>query len=371
MPSRPRRLALALACAPVALAAVLAGCGDDNSSGSGSGTSGGGSGLSGQIAGAGSSAQSAAQESWRADFQKANSAATVSYDPVGSGGGRTQFISGGVAFAGSDSALKDDELTQAQQRCGGADNLVEVPVYISPIAVAYNLDGVDGLQLSPETLAKIMKREITKWDDPAIAADNPGVELPDQRITTVARSDESGTTKNFTEYLSAAAPGVWTAEPADVWPVKGGETAQGTSGVVSAIKDGSGTIGYADESQARDLQIAKVKVGENYVAPSPEAASAVLDESPKAATPGKYVLTYTLKRDTTSSGTYPVVLVSYAIACTKYDDAQTAKLVQGYLRYVTGEEGQQAAAQAAGSAPLSAALRAKITPAVDAIGQAQ
>lgn len=365
MPVATRRtLAIALtAASTIALGALVAGCGDDTGSGSGTG-----SGLSGSVAGAGSTAQSAAMETWIAEFQKQNGGATVSYDPVGSGGGREQFISGGVSFAGSDSPLKDDELAKGIERCGGEDKLVEIPVYVSPIAVIYNLDGVTDLQLSPDTLAKIMAGTITNWNDAAIAADNPNATLPDQRIVTVARSDKSGTTKNFTDYLAKAAPSVWTNEPDDVWPVKGGETAQGTSGVVAAVKNGSGTIGYADESQAGGLSIAKVKVGSEYVAPSAEAAAKIFEESPQDSGTGANVFTYTLKRDTTTAGVYPVVLVSYQMACTTYDSADTAALVGGFLKYVISAEGQQAAAGAAGSAPLPTALTAKLETAVAAIG---
>ncbi len=198
-----------------ALAFGAAACGsDDNSSstssggGTGASTSGGSSGgnLSGSIAGAGSSAQAAAQEAWTAGFQKNNPDATISYDPVGSGGGREQFVAGGTDFGGSDAALADEELTGAQKRCGGPDNLVEIPVYVSPIAVVYNLPGVDNLQLSADTLAKIFAQKIKNWNDPAIKADNPDADLPDTAITPVNRSDESGTTENFVDYLSQTAP---------------------------------------------------------------------------------------------------------------------------------------------------------------------
>src|SRR4051812_14200439 len=120
--------------------------------------------LSGNLTGAGSSAQEAAQAAWIAGFQDANPDATIAYDPVGSGGGREQFIAGGTQYGGTDSHFKEEELTKAQARCGGPDNLVEIPVYISPIAMIYNLEGVDNLQLSPETLAKIFKQEIKTWD---------------------------------------------------------------------------------------------------------------------------------------------------------------------------------------------------------------
>jgi phosphate transport system substrate-binding protein len=323
--------------------------------------------LSGNLTGAGSSAQEAAQQAWIAGFQGANPDVTIAYDPVGSGGGREQFIAGGIQYGGTDSRFKDEELTKAQERCGGADNLVEIPVYISPIAMIYNLDGVENLQLSPETLATIFKQEIKNWNDPAIKADNPDATLPDQRITVVNRSDESGTTQNFTEYLAAAAPDVWTFEPAQEWPVKGGEAAQGTSGVVDAVKAGKGAIGYADESQAGELGKASVKVGEAFVGPTPEAAAKVVELSQETDDPGAHVLTYDLDRTTTEAGAYPIVLVSYAMACTKYDDAAQGALVKGYLNYVISADGQQTAAQNAGSAPISDAVRSKIQAAVDAI----
>jgi phosphate transport system substrate-binding protein len=366
--ARARRTALVIASAALAIGSLAAaGCGDDDSS-SGSDTSAAaGSGVSGQIAGAGSSAQDAAMQAWIAGFQTANPDTTISYDPVGSGGGREQFVAGGTVFGGTDAALADDELTGAQDRCGGVDKLIEIPTYVSPIAVAYNLPDVKDLQLSPDTLAKIMKRQITKWNDQAIAQDNPGADLPDTSITAVSRSDESGTTENFQQYLKAAAPSVWTFEPDGNWPVKGGESAQGNSGVADAIGAGEGAIGYVDASQVGDLGVASIKVGNSYVQPTPEAAAAILDESKETNDPGKYVFTYDLKRDTASEGIYPIVLVSYEMACTQYSSAQDAAVLKPFLAYVISAEGQQAAAAAAGSAPITDTLRQKITPAVDAI----
>jgi phosphate transport system substrate-binding protein len=329
------------------------------------------SGLSGQIAGAGSTAQEAAQEAWVAEFENENSGVTISYDAVGSGGGREQFIAGGVAYAGSDAALEEEEgeLGKALERCKPG-KLVEVPAYVSPIAIVYNLEGVESLQLDPETLAKIFNQEITSWNDKAIAADNPGVELPDTRITPVNRSDESGTTENFTDYLSKVVPSIWTYEVSGDWPVKGGEAAQGTSGVVEAVSAGDGAIGYADASQAGELGVAKIKVGSQYAEPTAEAAAKVLEESPEAKdlAKGPYMFPYELDRKTESQGTYPIVLVSYLIACTKYDSADEAEIVKGYLEYALSAEGQEVAAENAGSAPLSPKLEAKFKPAIEAIG---
>ena len=359
---------LAIFAAFALLAIGVAACGSSSESSS---TSGGGSGnASGEIAGAGSTAQEAAQEAWRAEFENANSSATVSYDAVGSGGGREQFIAGGVAFAGSDAALTEEEgeLKKAASRCEPGQ-LVEIPAYISPIAIVYNLEGVESLQLSAETLAGIFSQKITTWNDPAIAKENPGVELPSTRITPVNRSDESGTTQNFTEYLSEVDPKGWPYEVSGDWPVKGGEAANGTSGVVEAVAAGDGAIGYADASQAGELGVATIKVGSKYEEPTPEAAAAVLEQSPEAKEIAKtpYMIPFELDRKTESSGTYPIVLVSYLIACTEYGSAEEGALVKSYFEYVISPEGQEAAASNAGSAPLSSALTKKVEPAVAAI----
>jgi phosphate transport system substrate-binding protein len=355
---------LAIVVSLAVLAVGVAACGSSSDS------SGSSSELSGQVAGAGSSAQQAAQEAWIANFENENSGVTVSYDPVGSGGGREQFIAGGTAYGGSDTPLSEDEgeLKAAAERCKPGE-LVEIPVYISPIAIVYNLPEVESLQLDPDTLAKIFNQEITTWNDKAIAADNPGVELPSTRIVPVNRSDESGTTENFTDYLSKVAPEVWTHEVSGDWPVKGGEAAEGTSGVVEAVNAGEGAIGYADASQAGELGVAKIKVGKEYVEPTAEAAAKILEESPedKELSKGKDVFAFELDRKTESQGTYPIVLVSSMIACTKYDSASEAEIVKAYLEYAISAEGQKAAAENAGSAPLSASLTKKIMPAVEAI----
>ena len=166
------------------------------------------------------------------------------------------------------------------------------------------------------------------------------------------RSDESGTTENFVDYLAEAAPDVWTYPVDGNWPVKGGESANGTSGVVDAVKNGNGTIGYADASQAGDLGVATVKVGDEYVGPTAEAAAAIVDNSPEKKE-GEYVFSYTLDRTTSEANTYPIVLVSYEMACTTYDDDNEATIVNALLSYIISSEGQDAAASNAGSAPIS------------------
>jgi phosphate transport system substrate-binding protein len=373
---------LAVFAAACVLVLGLAACGGSESSSSSSSTesseseseSGGGAPsaeVSGEIAGAGSTAQEAAQNAWIAEFENANGGATLAYDGVGSGGGREKFISGGVAFAGSDTPLSESEgeLAKAVKRCEPGE-LVEVPDYISPIAIIYNLPGVEELKLDPETLAKIFNQEIENWNDPEIAKENPEAELPETRIVPVNRSDESGTTENFTDYLSKAAPSVWTHEVSGEWPVKGGEAASGTSGVVEAVAAGEGAIGYADASQAGELGKAMIKVGNTYAEPSPEAAAKVLDlskEDPELEQGSKSVIAFEIDRKTEASGVYPIILVSSLIGCTKYKSADEAALVKAYFEYAISPEGQALAEEQAGSAPLSEALTKKVEAAVGAI----
>ena len=323
--------------------------------------------LSGNLVGAGASSQDAAQQSWIAGFQTANPDVTIDYDPSGSGACRDTFLAGASDFAGSDRAFKDEEIAAGGfTACAPDSSIVELPVYISPIAVIFNVEGVDALNLDAATIAGIFAGTITNWNDPAIAATNPDATLPDLAITPVHRSDDSGTTKNFTDYLGKAS-GSWSYEAEDAFPVKGGEAAEGTSGVISAVSGGKGTIGYADESQVGDLSVVSVKVGEESVAPSAEGAAKVVETSPAAEGRADVDMAMDIDRTTTESGAYPVLLASYLIACQTYDDANEAALVKGFLSYIVSDAGQQAAAAQAGSAPLDSETAAKAGDIVGAI----
>lgn len=326
--------------------------------------------LSGTLSGAGASSQDAAQQQgWIAGFQTANADVTINYDPSGSGAGRESFQKGAVAFAGSDRAFKAEEITAGPFDACTTSDIVEIPAYISPIALVFNVDGVDSLNLDAATIAKIFTGDITKWNDPAIAEQNADATLPDQAIVPVHRSDKSGTTGNFTDYLAAAAPDAWTAGSVEEWPadISGGEAAQGTSGVVEAVKGGVGTIGYADASKAGDLGTVSVKVGDDYVPFTPEAAAAIVDASPLEEGRTAHDLAISLDRTSTESGVYPLVLVSYLVGCEKYEDPANAELVKSYFEYIVSPEGQDVAAKAAGSAPISDTLREQATAAVQSI----
>lgn len=350
-------------------ALALAGCTAANETASdGATTAPSTSGLAGTLNATGASSQTAAQEAWVANFQTANSDVTVNYEPTGSGTGRENFISGASNFIGSDRSFNDEELAAGGFGACASDDIVQLPLYISPVAVAFNLDGIESLNMDTATIAGIFAGDITTWNDPAIAAANPGVDLPDLAIAPVHRSDDSGTTETFTTYLAEAAPDAWTHEPDGEWPIAGGEAAQGTSGVVDATRNGTGTIVYADASQVQGLGTVSVKVGDAYVAYSADAAAAIVDSSPFLEGRDEGDLSLEIDYATDAAGVYPIALVSYLIACQSYDDPDVAAVVSAYLTYIASSDGQQAAADNAGSAPISDSLRSDIDAAIALIG---
>lgn len=324
--------------------------------------------LQGTLNATGASSQDAAQQAWVAAFQTANSGVTINYQATGSGVGRDNFLAGGQSYIGSDRAFNEEEIAAGGFGSCTSDAIVEIPVYISPVAIIFNVEGVDSLNLDAATVAKIFNGDITTWNDPAIADANPDATLPDTAISPVHRSDPSGTSEIFTGYLESVAPEAWPHEASDEWPIASGEAAQGTAGVVAAVKGGTGTIGYADASQAGDLGTVAVKVGDEFVPYSSEAAAALVDASPLAEGRGEGDLVFEIDPASAPAGSYPIALVSYLIGCEQYEDEATAELVREYFSYVVSAEGQDVAAEAAGSAPLSDSLRDKLTAAIELIG---
>ena len=353
--------------------ASLAACGDNTASTDASSTDSGSKteSISGNFAGAGASSQQAAVDAWIAGYNESNPDAKISYEPSGSGAGVKTFLTGATAWAGSDKALADDEIEQSKSVCASGQAF-DVPVYISPIAVVFNLKGVSDagkhINMDAATIAKIFDCKITTWNDPAIADQNKDLDLPATAITVVHRSDKSGTTQNFVSYFKDQAPDAWSYDLSENWPNEVGQGAKGTSGVISTVKQADGTIGYADFSQVGDLGTVAVKVGDKYSEISAEAGSKVIDDSElDADAKGDNRVVVKINHATEADGAYPIVLVSYDIACPAYKDASTAKFVKSWLTYVTSDAGQKAAAQAAGSAPLPSSLTSKITKSIEAI----
>ena len=359
----------------IVMLASVAACGDntaattDNSSSSDSTSK--STPISGNFSGAGASSQQAAVEAWIAGFQGTNPEAKIAYNPSGSGAGVQTFLTGATAWAGSDKALADDEVEQSKSVCTEG-TAFDVPVYISPIAVVFNLKGVSDagkhINMDAATIAKIFDGKITKWNDPAIADQNKDLKLPDTAITVVHRSDKSGTTQNFVSYFKDVTPDNWTYDLSENWPNEVGQGAKGTSGVISTVKQADGTIGYADFSQVGDLGTVAVKVGDKYNEISAEAGSKVIADSKQDDTvKGDNRIVIKINHATEAEGAYPIVLVSYDIVCPAYKDTKQAEFAKAWLTYVTSDEGQDAAQDAAGTAPLPSSLKSEITKSIEAI----
>lgn len=367
-----RTRAAALWAVGLAAALALAACGSDSDSGD-SGNDSGGNGSSaaidcatGSLKAEGSTAQSNAIAEWITQYQTECSGATIAYNGTGSGAGRTNFIAGQVDFAGSDAALSESkgEFAAAATRCAG-NPAINLPMVVGPIAVAYNVKGVDDLTLTPEVTAKIFLGEITKWDDDAIAEINDDADLPSTDIKVFFRSDDSGTTQNFTTYLNTAAPQAWTAAPAQKWAGTVGEGKKGSDGVQQGVAAADGGIGYMEYSFADNggLSTAKIDNGGGAVELSPKTASKALDGAQIVGTGSD--LSLKLDYATQQEGAYPIVLVTYEVVCTKGLPAEKAALVKSFLTYTAGE-GQETLGDL-GYAPLPDEVASKVQAAVAAL----
>jgi phosphate transport system substrate-binding protein len=352
----------ATAAISAALALTLAGCSD---SGSTPDSAASGAGLSGSVKASGSSAQKNAMAEWINSFQTANPDVTIDYQANGSGAGIQDFINDQTAFAGSDSALKPEEKTSADARCTGGE-AINIPMVGGAIALAYNLEGVESLTLTPEVIAGIFDSSITTWDDPKIAAVNPGVTLPSAPIAQFHRSDESGTTANFTSYLAATAPDVWTYEVGKAWTAPGGQGSKGSDGVASSLTSTPNSIGYVELSFVLDgsLKAAMVDNGGGAVeATSANAAKAI--ESAEIVGQGNDLA---LKLDPTiaEAGAYPIVLVTYEITCSAGLPAADLAVVKPFLQYAASPEGQ-GILEGIGYVPITGELLTKVEASVEAL----
>jgi phosphate transport system substrate-binding protein len=353
---------------------ALSACGSDpepsgSSSPESSSSSAGAECPKGTLNAEGSSAQKNAIEEAIASFQDECAGTTVNYNPTGSGAGIKQFIAGQVDFAGSDSALKTTEkdgkveAKDAETACGSpAWNL---PMVTGPIAISYNLKGVDKLVLNPEVAANIFNGKVTTWDDPSIAKLNPGATLASEPIKVFFRSDESGTTENFTKYLKAAAPTAWTAEPGKKWTGKG-EGKEKSAGVAGAVKSTEGGITYAEWSYAKDSKLGIAQI-DNGAGPVELTAEAV-GKAVAAAKPDGEGNDLRLKLDyaTKESGAYPILLVTYEIVCSKGKDTEKTALTKAFLKHFASADTQKSLEEI-GYAPLPDEVRTKVDAAIDAL----
>jgi phosphate transport system substrate-binding protein len=242
------------------------------SSGSGSGSFNGVA-----LTGAGATFPAPIYQQWFTDFRKVESGAKVNYQAIGSGGGVTQFTQGTIDFGASDAPFKAAEQAALP---GGADGALEIPTVLGGVAIAYKVQGLQsGLKLDGATAADIFLGKVKTWNDPEIQALNTGVTVPPTAIQIVHRSDESGTTKVFTSWLSKESS-TWStqvgADKSVQWPA--GVGGDGNDGVAAGISQTDGAVGYLsfDYAVTSNLGIAQIKRDSDgqYVAPSVDSISA-------------------------------------------------------------------------------------------------
>jgi phosphate transport system substrate-binding protein len=363
-PIKSARLGASLSAAAIALA--LGACSGAQTEGTDMGADMGGAETTDKLAlaepvtlnGAGASFPAPIYQRWFQDMNQQYPNLQVNYQSVGSGAGVRQFTAGTVDFGASDVAMTDEELQEMQK---GA---LMLPMTAGSIVLAYNLPGVeDGLQLPRAVYTDILLGNIQNWNDPQIAEVNPDVNLPDQPITVVHRSDGSGTTGVFTKHLSAISP-EWESQVGAgktvEWPT--GVGAKGNEGVTAQIQQTPGAIGYVEYGYAKnnDLNVAALEnQAGNYIMPSEETAASTLDAVTLPENMRAFIT------DPEGENSYPIVTYTWLLAYENYEDPQTAKAVEAAIEYGL-TQGQEAASQL-GYIPLPPSVREKVAAKADQI----
>ena len=361
----------------VAVAAIatvsLSACGSDNNATSSSGSDGGSSSnCAGKksLKASGSSAQANAMTRFVTAYEAACPGFTVNYTSSGSGAGVSELIGGQTDFGGTDSPLNPEkgEVEKAKARCGGSDAW-NLPMVFGPIAITYNVPGVDGIALDGPTAAKIFNGTVKSWDAPEIAALNQGKALPATPIVVIFRSDESGTTDNFQKYLDAASNGAWGKGAGKTFNGGTGEGAKGNEGTSAAIKSTPGSITYNEWSFAKNqgLQIANVitSAGPDPVVLSVESVGKSIEGVKIKGQGNDLVLDTSSFYNPTTPGAYPIVLGTYTVVCSKYPDSQVAPAVKAFLTIALGK-GQEGLTDN-GYIPVPDSFKGKLSAAIDAI----
>ncbi|OKJ99382.1 phosphate-binding protein [Streptomyces sp. CB03234] len=365
--------ATALGALAVSGALVLTACGSDDNTGASTGgkKTGAASNIKcadakGQLLASGSSAQKNAMDLWVKNYMAACPGVEINYKSSSSGEGIIAFNQGTVGFAGSDSALKPEEVAESKKICKSGQG-INLPMVGGPIAIGYNVPGVKDLVLDAPTIAKIFNDKIKKWDDPAIAKLNPNAKLPSTAIQAFHRSEDSGTTQNLGKYLGKAAKADWPYEAEKKWPAPGGQAASGSSGVAAQVKQAEGAIGYFELSYATSQNIPTVQIDTGAAAP----VAATSENASKAIAAAKVKgtgkdLALELDYATKAEGAYPIVLVTYEVVCDTGNKPETLGTVKSFLTYTASEEGQKVLSEA-GYAPIPAEINAKVRETVNGL----
>jgi phosphate transport system substrate-binding protein len=290
----------------------------------------------------------------------------VSYNPTGSGAGRAQFVAGHVDFAGSDSPLTTDQIGTAAKRCNG-NAAWDLPLVFGPIAFVYQLAGVQTMVVNSDVLAKIFSGVVTNWNDPILAALNPGVALPDTKITPIYRADSSGTTDNLQRYLTADAPQSWTKGVGTEFQGGVGEGVQRSAGVVQAVQITSGAIGYVEKGFAdrAGLPFAEIDSGSGGVPLNDDTARRAVNLANFVASGNDLVLDLNTMYSSQDPGAYPLVMATYDIVCSAGYDPDTAAAIKSFLT-VAANNGQTGLSSA-GYVPLPDMVKERLVSAINAM----
>jgi phosphate transport system substrate-binding protein len=313
------------------------------------------------LTGAGATFPAALFQNWFQSLNQKVPKLQVNYQSVGSGAGVEQFTKGTVDFGASDTAMKDEEIAKVSK------GVLMLPVTAGAIVFAYNLPGVEGLQLSRETYVDIALGKISKWNDPKIVAENPNLTLPDKPIIFVHRSDGSGTTGFLTMHLAAISE-EWKNKVGEgktvQWGPDGGKFlgGKGNEGVTATVMQNEGSIGYVEYGYAKNNNLSMVAIQNKagkFIPPTDEAASETLANVELPENLRAFIT------DPEGETSYPIVTYSWILAFPKYDDPNKAIAMEAMIQYAL-TEGQKVA-PALGYVPLPPTVVQKVAAAADQI----
>lgn len=310
------------------------------------------------LQGAGATFPAPLYQRWFSEYNKLHPEVQVNYQALGSGAGIKQFIGGLVDFGASDAAMTDDDIAQVK------DGGVLLPMTAGSIVLSYNLPAISGdLKLSREAYSSIFLGTIKRWNDPKIAAANPGVQLPDSPITVVTRSDGSGTTYVFTNHLSAISD-AWKSGPGAGttvnWPA--GVSGKGNAGVTALIKQTPGAIGYVEYGYAKQTGMPMVTLENKsgkYIKADPASEQAALAGVEMPANLRVWV------PDPAGADAYPIVTYTWLLCYKKYTKPGVAATLKAVIKYGL-TEGQKFSDEL-GYIPLPAAVVSKVGIAAEQI----
>jgi phosphate transport system substrate-binding protein len=303
-----------------------------------------------KITGAGASFPLPIYSKWFSEYSTAHPGVEVNYQSIGSGGGITQVTGGKVDFGASDMPMTDAQLS------GSSIKLVHIPTVLGAVVPVFNVPGVTDLKISGEVLADIYLNKITNWNDSRIAKDNPGVSLPDKKIIVVHRSDGSGTSFIFTDYLSKVSND-WKSGPGSGsspnWPT--GVGGKGNEGVAGLVRQMAGSIGYVELLYALQNKITFGQVKNasgNWVRASIEGVTAA---AATATIPADYRVSIT---NAPGANSYPIASFTYLLIPVKSQDAAKRKVLIDLLSWIV--KSGEPEASALSYAPLPPALAEKV-----------